>query len=166
MRGSLRSFLFKALRAVRRARLQFVGVVFFCTLWQSVVGCLVWKPSFRILHLFGVTLTTSAPFWSQFCHLGITFGALGMHLSCPKTDLGSKGAPRGASPIKQSPFWAPFGGHFSYSCDILRSKSVFLKYITFFLLFWVPLSTPREGLICNPYTPVQSKHTFPFSYFL
>ncbi len=30
--------------------------------------------------------------------------------------------------------------------------------------FWVVLSAPRDGLICNPYTPAQSKHTFMFSY--
>ena len=31
--------------------------------------------------------------------------------------------------------------------------------------FWVALSLPRGGRICNPYTPVQSKHTFQFLYF-
>ena len=32
------------------------------------------------------------------------------------------------------------------------------------LLEEVALSPPRDGLICNPYTPAQSKHTFPFSH--
>ena len=35
----------------------------------------------------------------------------------------------------------------------------------FFFDFWVALNAPRDGLICNPYTPAQSKHTFPFSHF-
>ena len=34
----------------------------------------------------------------------------------------------------------------------------------FFFDFWVALSAPQDGLICNPHTPAQSKHNFPFSH--
>ena len=35
----------------------------------------------------------------------------------------------------------------------------------FFFDFWVALSSPRDGLICNPSTPAQSKHTFSVLHF-
>ena len=35
----------------------------------------------------------------------------------------------------------------------------------FFFDFWVALGAPWDGLTCNPYTYMQSKHTFHFLYF-
>ena len=57
-------------------------------------------------------------------------------------------------------FWSSVFVHFR----IFSLKTVVLKYVPFFFDFWVALSAPQDGLICNPYTPAQSKHTFPFSH--
>ena len=35
----------------------------------------------------------------------------------------------------------------------------------FFFDFWVALSAPRDGLICNPSPPAQAKHTLSVSHF-
>ena len=35
----------------------------------------------------------------------------------------------------------------------------------FFFDFWVALSVPRDGLVCDPSTPAQSKRSFSFSHF-
>ena len=116
-------------------------------------------------HDLGVTFSISAWFWSQFCHLGVTFGALWMHFSYQKTDWGAKGAPRGATPVSNSPIWVPFGDHFPYMFVFLTQKRVYLKHIVFFLDFLVVWSALGDGLICNPSTPAQSKHTFQCSQF-
>ena len=79
------------------------------------------------------------------------------HQRCPKS------RPRGATPFSKSPFWRPFGALFSNVFVFFLKKAV-LKYVPFFVDFWVALSAPQDGLICNPYTPAQSKHTFPFSH--
>ena len=39
-----------------------------------------------------------------------------------------------------------------------------LNHAPFFLQFWVALSILRDGLMCNPCTLVQFKHTFCFSH--
>ena len=36
----------------------------------------------------------------------------------------------------------------------------------FFIDLWTALSAIGDGLMCNPYTPAQSKHTFSFSAFI
>ena len=102
--------------------------------------------------------------WEPFPPKVVPNGALWIHFSCQKTDWGAKGAPRGATPVSNSPFWTPFGGQFSY-IFVFLCKNKYLKHAPFFLQFWVALSAPGDGLICNPYTPVQSKHTFQFLHF-
>ena len=99
-------------------------------------------------------------FWAQFRHLGGTFGAFWMHFSHQKTDWGAKGAPRGATLEITSPIWGPFGGYFAYIFVCLIEKSVYLTHAVFFLIFWGALSALGDGLICNPSTYMQSKHTF------
>ena len=82
-----------------------------------------------------------------------------MHFSCQKTDWGAKGAP-----VSPSPVWTHFGSNFRDFSDILCKNMCSLNVLVFVLQFWVALSIPREGMICNPYAPVQSEHTFCFSY--
>ena len=51
------------------------------------------------------------PFWSHFCNLGMTFGALWLHVFSKKTDWGARGATRGAKvefPNIRAPIWTPF----------------------------------------------------------
>ena len=88
-----------------------------------------------------------------------------MHFSCQKTDWGAKGAPRGASTKIKPPIWVPFGGNFSCFLVFLMQKSVYLTHVAFFLNFRGALSALGDGLICNPYTYMQSKHTFHFLHF-
>ena len=83
-----------------------------------------------------------------------------MHFVCQKTDWGAKGAPRGATTKINYHIWVPFGGHFSDLFEFLMEKSAYLPHIAFFLIFWGALSALGDGLISNPSTPVQSKHTF------
>ena len=113
----------------------------------------------------GALLALGHSFWDQLKHLGITFGAFWMHFLCQKTNRGAKGAPRGASTKIKPPIWVPFGGHFSYFLMFLMQKSVYLTHVAFFLNFWGALSALGDGLICNPYTYMQSKHTFHFLHF-
>jgi hypothetical protein len=77
-------------------------------------------------------------FWSHFCHLGVTFGALWLHFLCKKTDWGAKGATRGAkeeNPEIKSPILTPFGGHFLYIFTFFSKNNVF-KYVFFKLCFY------------------------------
>ena len=46
---------------------------------------MIWTSCLSLWHHFG----------SQFCHLGVTFGALWIHFLCKKTDWGTKDAPKG-----------------------------------------------------------------------
>ena len=116
---------------------------------------MIWEALLALWHIF-------YNFWDQFRYLGVTFGAFWMHLLCQKTDWGAKGAPRGPTPEIKASIWAPFGDHFSYDCVFLMEKSVYLTHVAFFLNFWGALSALGDGLICNPYTYMQSKHTFHF----
>ena len=77
-----------------------------------------------------------------------------------KMDWGSEGAPRGATLEIPSPIWAPFGSYFLHIFVSLMQKGAYLKHVAAFLQFWIALSNFGERLICNPYTPAQSKHTF------
>ena len=87
-----------------------------------------------------------------------------MHFSFQKTNWGAKRAPRGATTKILSPIWVPFGGNFLDCFGFLRQKSVYLTGVAVFLNFWGALSALGDGLICNPYTYMQSKHTFHFLY--
>ena len=115
-----------------------------------------------MLTILGALLALWHHFWAQLRHLGITFGAFWMHFSSQKTNWGAKGAPRGASTKILSPIWVPFGGNFWCVFVFLVQKSVYLAHAAFFLNFWGALSAFGDGLICNPYTYMQSKHTFQF----
>ena len=79
------------------------------------------------------------------------------HQTCPKT------APRGATPEITSLIWTHLGSHvrtFSHFSVKNNSSEICLFFSSDVR---VALSAPRDGLICNPYTPAQSKHTFLFS---
>ena len=43
---------------------------------------------------------------------------------------------------------------------VFDEKCVYLTHVAFFLNFWGALSVLGDGLICNPSTYMQSKHTF------
>ena len=49
--------------------------------------------------------------------------------------------------------------------QFLLLKRRFWNTSLFFFDLWVALRAPRDGLICNPYTPAQSKPIFSFSHF-
>ena len=118
-------------------------------------------------HFEGYLLTVGVIFevvFGPWGHFGDAVGSLfesknGLdHQRCPKSRQ------RGATPEIKTPFWRPFGAPFSNIFDFLLKKAV-LKYVHFLFDFWFALSVPRDGLICNPYAPAQSKHTFLFSHF-
>ena len=71
----------------------------------------------RVWEHFGDMLITLAPFLGHFGALGVIFGALGMHFSCPKR-TGAPKVPQEAPEVAQqeipSHIWTPFGDNFSY----------------------------------------------------
>ena len=84
-----------------------------------------------MLTILGALLALWHHFWAQFRHLGVTFGAFGMHFLCQKSDWGSKGAQRGATPEIKSPIWTPFGGIFRICSYCLVQQSAYFKHILF-----------------------------------
>ena len=114
--------------------------------------------------LLGSFLALLGSFLKHFSVPGSTLGALWAHFLNQKSALGSKGAPRGATPEINSPFWRPVGTLFLNMCVFLLKKG-FWNRLLFFFNFLVTLSAPRDGLICNPYAPAQSKRSFSFSHF-
>ena len=115
-----------------------------------------------MLTILGAILALWHHFWAQFRHLGVTFGAFWMHFSFQKTNWGAKGAPRGATTKIKSPIWGALGGHFLDFFEFLMQKGVYLTHVAFFLNFGSALNAFGDGLVCNPYTYMQSKHTFHF----
>ena len=71
-------------------------------------------------------------FWSHFCNLGTTFGALWLHLLSKKTNWGARGATRGAK-VKFPNFRHPFGHHLGVYFP--KICSFFLKLSCFFIVF-------------------------------
>ena len=75
------------------------------------------------------------------------------------------GASQGQSTLQMGNLWALI---LEAKSTKSGNKCVFERSFfraSFFLDFWVAPGAPREGLICNPYTPAWSKHTSPFSEF-
>ena len=93
--------LLQALRAVRRARLQYQQPV------ELEVEPL--KPFSKMLYDFGVTLPLRPSFWRPFWHLGVMFGALGRHFSCLKISWNRTWAPRVPQKAPPTKLCHPFG---------------------------------------------------------
>ena len=146
--------IFKALRAVRRARcpnLQFSVRVPNEFTFRSTCGVIFCTLGF-------VCEVISGPRG----HFG---GAVGSFF-VSKNGLGTTGAPRAAQEAPPPFRPQPFGDLVELSVHFLSfvCKKHFWNMSLFFFDFWVALSVPKDRLICNPYTPAQSKHTFPFSH--
>jgi hypothetical protein len=121
--ASLRGFfwgtntLFKALRAVRRARIQ-----------SSVIS--------RILDTWDSLLPFWDSFWGHFCNLGTTFGPLRVHFSAKKITWGARGATRGVKgryPKINLFCLTPFG-------------SLFKRFLVFPLIYHIFSSDLFKGL--------------------
>ena len=111
--------------------------------------------------------------WSHFYDFGTTLGInlatlgsllhpFGCTFRVKKHTGGAKGAPRGATTKILSPIWAPFRGSFFTLFHVFDGNKCVLDTRRFFLNFWGALSALGDGLICNPYTYMQSKHTVHF----
>ena len=100
-------FLFKAFRAVRRARCASLR----CSLrvpFQVHFGDHCWSIFQSLGSLWGCR-----GFIFEFCSVpGALWGALWAHFSNQKSAWGSKGAPRGKTPKINYYIWAPFGDLF------------------------------------------------------
>ena len=127
------------------------------------------RPSRLDFDDLGVMFITLAPLWGSnlppWDHLRSTLEALFVSKNRLGRQRCAKGAPRGATTKVPSPIWAPFRGHFSDFFEFLMQKSVYLTRVAFFLNFGRALSVVGDGLLCNPSTPAQSKHTFQFLHF-
>ena len=138
------NLLFKALRAVRRARF-----LDFCSIFDTL-------------------LRPWSVFWSHFCHWILIFGALWQHFLHQELDWSAKAATGGAKgrhPRNKLTFLDTCWESFLKSFVFFAKTERFRNRLLFFFNFFVTLSAPRDGLICDPYTPAQSKHTFSFSCF-
>ncbi len=136
----------------------------------------------RLFFIIWGVLWYTAPFWSHFYHFGLPFGVyfvtlgsfleqlgcLWAHLGGQKTAWGPK-VPQ-EPPKRRHPlfgltlletFWSPFCEYLRFFCK----KGGFWNRLLVFFDFLVTLSAPRDGLICNPHAPAQSKHTFSLSHF-
>ena len=104
--------------------------------------------------------------WSNFRLPGALLGRCGVIFSV-KNGLGHQKCPRSRqseiSGISPHPFGALLELCFRTFSHFFGKNSG-SEICPFFFDFWVALSAPQDGLICNPYTPAQSKHTFPFSH--
>ena len=93
-------------------------------------------------------------------HFQSTLDALFMS----KNRLGCQRCPKGRQHHYSLPHLGTFWELFSKLFRIFDAKSVYLTHVVFFVNFWGALSAHGDGLICNPSTPAQSKHTFHFSH--
>ena len=151
--------IFKALRAVRRARCASLR----CSLrvpFQVHFG----DHFLRIVQSLGSLWGCRGFIFEFFSVPGALWGTLWVHFLNHKSACGSKGGPRCATTKINYHFWAPFGGLFFNISGCFAKKSS-SEIGCCFLFFLVTLSAPRDGLICNPYAPAQSKHTFSFPHF-
>ena len=151
---------FTALRAVRRARCASLR----CSLrvpFQVHFGDHCWSIFQSLGSLWGAV----GSFLNLFSVPGALWGALWAHFSNQKSAWGSKGAPRGATTKINYHIWAPFGDLFLNIFVYFAKKRGSEIGWCFSFIFLVTLSAPRDGLICNPYAPAQSKHTFACSTF-
>ena len=83
-----------------------------------------------------------------------------------KTVFERRRRPRELPKPKRPQSSQPTGLHFGTEIhEMFRKawKNVSYASTCFFRRFWVAPGAPRDGLICNPLTPSQSKHTSPFS---
>ena len=138
-----RIYIFKALRAVRRARF-----LDFCI-------------------IFNTLLRPWSVFWSHFCHFIVILGALWQHLLHHELDWSAKaatGGAKGRQPRNKLTLLDTCWRSFLKSFLFFAKKEWSRNRLLFFFIFFVTLSAPRDGLICDPYTPAQSKHTFSFSF--
>ena len=71
----------------------------------------------------GSFLALLGSFLKHFSVPGSTLGALWAHFLNQKSALGSKGAPRGATPEINSHFWRPFGALLSHFLFLSAKKS-------------------------------------------
>ena len=105
--------------------------------------------------LLGSFLALLGSFLKHFSVPGSTLGALWAHFLNQKSAWGSKGAPRGATPEINSPFWRPFGALFLNIFVFLLKRAV-LKLVAFFLPFfdhpersmgWAHMQSVRAGAV-------------------
>ena len=116
--------------------------------------------------LLGSFLALLGSVLKHFLVPGSTLGVLLAHFLNQKWALGSKGAPRGATPEIKSPFWRPLETCFSYFLHFFQTIAV-LKYVPFFLRFlgrperstgWAHMQSVHAGAV--------QTHFFSFALFL
>ena len=138
----------------------------FMRFWRSEDSEISTEATFRAT--FKVFFTLLASFWTSFSVPGSTLGTLWVHFGGKKR-LGaprlSQEPPKRRRPRNKVTHLDTIWSSFFVFLVFIWSKMRFWKVRVFFFNCWVALSTPRDGLICDPYMQAQSKHTFSFLHF-
>ena len=155
--------LLKALRAVRRAWHIITTFAKFCQAIMQFPDTFAQGLDFDNV---GCTFSTLAPLWGSIKAPWDHFCSLLDALFVSKNKLGRQTCPKGRHPRFGVTHLGTFWRYLFVLFRVFDATSVYLTHTSlFFLNLLGAVSALGDGLICNPSTYMQSKHTFHFLHF-